>query len=281
MADSRPAVPAEVARTVRKRCGFGCVFCGCPVFELHHIEAWAESKEHRAEDLTLLCGSCHAKEQKGLISKERVRAADTSPVNIATGTTASTELLFEGAKSIFVLGTVELQNSSETSFFSALQMDGFTVLGFRFDEGHLLLNVLLLNQYNEPVMVVDDGFLQLSTEPWDIRWEGKTITIREGRGEIRLQISFQPPDKVTIARGFFLLNGLAIQISDKGLECLNTKNKFDKCTFAANGFGMAFGPVCTPPGAYWEVRANRYKWLLPQWEAEERWNTDQLGLKKP
>ena len=49
MVEYRPDIPAEIIRKVRQRCGFGCIFCGCPIYEIHHIIDWADTKSHDLE----------------------------------------------------------------------------------------------------------------------------------------------------------------------------------------------------------------------------------------
>ncbi len=48
-------IPLPIQREVRKRCGFGCVLCGLPLYEYEHMEEWAQVKRHIADEITLLC----------------------------------------------------------------------------------------------------------------------------------------------------------------------------------------------------------------------------------
>lgn len=56
----RARIPSDVERAVLVEAGHRCAVCGdpCPL-ERAHIIPWRISKEHKAEDLILLCANCH------------------------------------------------------------------------------------------------------------------------------------------------------------------------------------------------------------------------------
>src|ERR1043165_4749133 len=82
MANDRPPIPTTMKRTIRRRAGYGCVLCGCPFYEYHHINGFDPSLGHKVDEITLLCDKCHRKEQNGLIPREKVVQADKTPINI-------------------------------------------------------------------------------------------------------------------------------------------------------------------------------------------------------
>jgi len=73
-------IPAIVRKHVRRRCGFGCVVCGCAVITYEHFNPpFRDAREHRAEGMTLLCGHHQLESSKGLLSKETISKADFDP----------------------------------------------------------------------------------------------------------------------------------------------------------------------------------------------------------
>jgi hypothetical protein len=87
-------IPWPVSRAVRHRCGYGCVICGRAVIQYHHFDPpFCDAEEHRAEGITLLCGSCHDKEKRGLIGPRTVDTANDRPVARQRGF-AHEDLLF-------------------------------------------------------------------------------------------------------------------------------------------------------------------------------------------
>jgi hypothetical protein len=60
-------IPADIAREIRKRCGFGCVNCGSALYHYEHmIPEFSEASQHIAEKITLLCGTCHDYVTRGI-----------------------------------------------------------------------------------------------------------------------------------------------------------------------------------------------------------------------
>jgi len=57
--NDRPPIPDPVKRTIRQRCGFGCVICGLPIYEYDHIFGYKNETGHIVEEITLLCDHHH------------------------------------------------------------------------------------------------------------------------------------------------------------------------------------------------------------------------------
>ena len=76
--DERPDsrnIPLPVQREVRRRCGFGCVICGLPLYEYDHLLCWAVVQRHVAEEITLLCDQHHREKTSGLLPNDAVHSA--------------------------------------------------------------------------------------------------------------------------------------------------------------------------------------------------------------
>ena len=77
--EQRPPIPQPMQRAVRQRCCFGCVICGQPLYEYHHMVPYAEVKKHEEDNLTLLCDDHHKEATVGLLTSAQVSLADSSP----------------------------------------------------------------------------------------------------------------------------------------------------------------------------------------------------------
>ncbi|MCA9790915.1 MAG: HNH endonuclease, partial [Candidatus Eremiobacteraeota bacterium] len=60
----RPGLPVGLVRAVYARACGRCERCSCAGGNLvvHHVRAWSDTRQHRLEDLELLCPGCHANE---------------------------------------------------------------------------------------------------------------------------------------------------------------------------------------------------------------------------
>ncbi|MGE0495857.1 MAG: HNH endonuclease signature motif containing protein [Vulcanimicrobiota bacterium] len=58
----RPGLPVGLVRAVYARAFGRCERCSCAGGNLvvHHVRAWSDTRQHRLEDLELLCPGCHA-----------------------------------------------------------------------------------------------------------------------------------------------------------------------------------------------------------------------------
>jgi type I restriction enzyme, R subunit len=62
MSESRPPIPTSVRRNLLIECGHRCSVCGEGLaLEKAHIVPWSMSKDHRFENLLVLCAVCHAR----------------------------------------------------------------------------------------------------------------------------------------------------------------------------------------------------------------------------
>jgi hypothetical protein len=70
----RPSIPAELKRKILVEAGHRCAIptCRATTTEIAHIEPWSKVKEHRYENLIVLCPNCHTRFDKGEIDKKSV-----------------------------------------------------------------------------------------------------------------------------------------------------------------------------------------------------------------
>ncbi|CAI3962340.1 hypothetical protein [Alteromonas macleodii] len=207
-------IPLAIQREVRQRCGFGCVICGMPLYEYEHMEEWAVVKRHVAEEITLLCDQHHREKTNGLLPKEVVREADQNPHNLKAGVSKPYDLHFQGEKAeVSVGGNVfTCHDKGHGTAMAPISVDGVPLIGLILSDGHFLLNVVIFDEYNVPLLHIKNNQLFYTTEPWDIQLQGTTLTIREAHRKILLEIEFQPPNKVVINRGRFLKNGVEVLV---------------------------------------------------------------------
>jgi type I restriction enzyme, R subunit len=60
MDEARPAIPAAIERQLMVECGHRCACCGeATSLEKAHIISWSTQKEHKIENLLVLCAVCH------------------------------------------------------------------------------------------------------------------------------------------------------------------------------------------------------------------------------
>lgn len=231
----RPPIENELARLVRQDCGFGCVLCGCPLYDVHHIDDYSQNPEHAREKLALLCPTHHREATNHLLPKEQIIQARGSPHNRTVGRSRPHRLHFSGDECTVWLGDSDTKSVGTPNTFTVLMIDGVSLMGFRFVDGNLLLQLLLLDECDQPILIAVDGQLQYLPTAWDIQFRRNRLTLKDASRRCRLELVLEPPTTIRVRRGLMWLNGIALKIEPQGLMCVNT------------GATMAFdGHACQP-----------------------------------
>jgi len=258
--DSRN-IPLPIQREVRQRCGFGCVICGLPLYHYDHMKGWPTVHEHVATDITLLCDKHHREATSGLLPREKVAEANKSPYNLKEGKSKPYTLHFEGDSCEIEIGSNRF-NTKAVGYATEsipLIVDGIPLIGFVLENGHLLLNLNLFDQFNGIILRIVNNCLFYSVSPWDIQLVGRVLTIREKARKFLIKIKFDPPNKIKIIKGRFLCNGVEILVDDDYMLLVNN-NMLLKGNSAINCHGgLVIGKIHTPIGCMIRIsEVNRY-----------------------
>ncbi|MEZ9074257.1 hypothetical protein AB4086_23035 [Vibrio splendidus] len=250
-------IPLPIQREVRQRCGFGCVICGLPLYEYEHMEEWAVVKRHVADEITLLCDQHHREKTGGLLPVEVVRAANKSPYNLREGNSKPYNLHFAGTEATIEIGSNSFtcQDKGYGTAMVPVSVDGTPLIGLILADGHLLLNLVVFDEFNSPVLHIKNNQLIYSTSPWDIQLVGKKLTIREAQKKILFEIEFYPPSRVVINRGRLLRNGVEILIRPSNILVTNNSMILSK-NHANNCYGgLIIGHHDKPVGGFMALQS--------------------------
>lgn len=259
--DDRPPIPLPMKRAVRQRCGFGCVICGTPVYEYEHMEQWAIVKHHVAEEITLLCPRHHSERTKNLLPIEVVRAEDRNPYNRRQGISPKYLLHYSGNDPEATIGGNSFRSLlwNDSRVLAPIIVDGLPLVQFRLEDDQLLLSVRIFDVQNRPVFTIEDNELTYSTALWDVEFVGRQMTIRHGSGDIYLNVEFFTPNRVVITRGFFLYNGVQIQVDDDSFYIPNVHLLMSNCASLGANAGIVVGQALPGMSAvYHRPTAPRY-----------------------
>ncbi|SRR6266566_355036 len=224
---SRPPIPDPTKREVRQRCGFGCVICGLPLYTYEHMLGYANVKRHVAEELTLLCYKHQYERTHKLLPIQNVLRANLDPYNLREGVSAPYTLHYDGPDCIADIGknVFSFRDEAHDTELIALAIDDESLISFRSDRSHWLLNLKVFDKNDDLILQITDNELIYSIDPWDIELVGHTLIIRESQGNILVDLLFEPPSRIKIQRGHFLHNGIEIEIKQDYLHILNNHHK--------------------------------------------------------
>jgi trigger factor len=218
---------------------------------------WATVQRHVADEMTLLCDKHQRERTNGLLPISDVQAANQDPFNRRSGSSAPYTLHYSGDYCRVDIGSNVL-TAPMMSDLVAVQVDGEPLVGFRFEDSHYLLNVLLFNEVNEPVLQIVDNELIYSAEPWDIELVGTRLTVRAAARKIFIDIVFEPPATVRFLRGRLLLNGIELYIQPTFILVVNSGALISRSKASGSSIGLNVG-YDGGPSAFRIGRVPRYE----------------------
>ncbi|REC55168.1 cell division protein, partial [Chryseobacterium piscium] len=192
MKEQRPPIPDPMARKIRQRCGFGCVICGCPIYEYEHMEEWAKVKRHVADEITLLCHKHHGMKTRKLLPSYIVIEANKNPYNYREGNTMTTseQLPYEGSEAIIVLGdnTFIINDKGDGTKIIPIMITGKPLIEVTLLDNRFLLNILLFDDFNNIILKIENNIICHYVGVWDIEYIANNLIIRQGFGRIFVDI---------------------------------------------------------------------------------------------
>jgi hypothetical protein len=192
-------IPRPIKEEVRQRCGFGCVVCGFAVYDYHHFAPpFAEAKRHDPDGITLLCGTCHGLENRGLLSNETIGKYNENPKCLQQGFSYGPFHIGDEQHPVVSLGySTWIKTNTIVEVFGTplLRIEPPEVVGrpFRlsgafYDESGKEIFRIVQNEWQGPV------------SNWDIQTEGRRIIIRRAPRQVALQIRVDPPGNLVIEK---------------------------------------------------------------------------------
>jgi hypothetical protein len=206
------SIPSDIRRAVRKRCGFGCVYCGKAIAQYEHFDPdFADAREHLASGITFLCGGCHDNVTRKFWSKEKIRMHNNNPLCIKRG----------HAIDAFDISTVHpvirMGPTTWIDTWTILEVMGEQVLVIRPPEESgepYRLSGKLSDDSARDLLVIEDNEWRASSEQWDCEVEGRTLTIRRKLGTILLELEAMPGIGINIRRINLEFKGARLYGSD-------------------------------------------------------------------
>lgn len=252
MGEDRPAIPGPMKREIRQRCGFGCVICGQPLYHYDHMVEYAEVQEHETENITLLCARHHDEKTRGFLNRDDIVQANDAPYNTANATTSPWNLPFRGDGAEFDLaGNIFAVDAlPEGAAFFGLVVDGWVLFGARRQDGQLLINMQLFDEFNILKFLIVENELIMRADSWDIEVEGTTITVRYALRNIFMRMRFSQ-QRIAIDRGRILCNGVELLLDKDGILETGGNNRLKGCGSNNVQAALVIGNVDLPCSTAW------------------------------
>jgi hypothetical protein len=208
-------IPLPIKREVRQRDGFGCVVCGCAIYQYEHLEpSFTDAHEHRAEGIVLLCGRCHDRKTRGFLSLETVKSAAARPCCKETGFSFG-EFDLGARCPIIRVGATEFH-----SVKTLIEISGEPILSILQPEALGLpfrINAFVTDRDGNSILEIVENEWRAPTYNWDVETGGGCITVRAGPRQVALKLRTAPPTTLIVER-------LDMQHRGTTIRCLDGTN---------------------------------------------------------
>lgn len=251
---NRPEIPNQMKREVRKRCYFGCIHCGNPLIEYHHIKPWSEVCMHEAKNITLLCSQCHRKVTQGLYAREQVIEWNENPYN-KNEVYSPAEMLgyklfkpediekiqveISNAKFNVKMIDTQLQNY----IMIPIMIDGEPIVAFTVINGRLSLYLKLFDENNKVAVEIVNNEVITRLDFWDITFTGKTLKINRKSRDIFIEIDFNAPYSIHIRKGYLMYNQKGFRVYSDRIKSLEDNIQLSNVTFTNLFVGISMGEL--------------------------------------
>lgn len=206
---ARKSIPNSVKVEVRKRCGFGCVICGDPEYDYHHIIHHASGGADSAENLVILCPTHHSSYHRGTIPQSVIKNFNASPFALSKTPFKYLHIDLSGYIPI-TLGNIGfgISNSGKTKRRLDLLKfhDGYSPFSIEADNSQIFLNADLRSQSGETQLIIERNNLSYSNKMHDFYFKSNQIFIKNRNGSLALHAKIEN-DHIKISEASILHKG--------------------------------------------------------------------------
>jgi len=214
LAAKRLNIPVGLRQAIRAKCNGQCVMCGNIITEIDHIIPYSEVKEHKLENLTLLCTMHHTLKTKGQLGADVVKERTENIQHIDTGGNPDIN---------FKIGSVILGNNIiSTGDILIFSVENRDYLKCYYDETYkqIVFNAAYYDKDGELAFKITDNIYEVTSSNWAFEIKGKKVVIyEESRGEfLNLTIEGQFNSLVLYGK-IYLDENRYITLDRNGISC--------------------------------------------------------------
>ena len=190
-------IPEPICREIRKRSKFGCVVCRCAVSQYEHIDpVFNDAHEHNPDYMCLLCGHCHDKVTRGLLSKSTVKGHYAFVQSSEEVGRPFDEFDLSSRNLSVTLGSCVFRDVK-----TLIELDGIRVLAIEPPEEGAAFPTLsgyFTDQTGTELLRIDRNVWYGPVGAWDVEVKGREISVRVGSGLLALKLRVDPPSNITV-----------------------------------------------------------------------------------
>lgn len=173
-----------IKQQLRQEACLGCVDCGAPFLQYHHIIPWHEEHHNRPEDMVAVCPTCHTRFD--IMNRDKQYRKKKNPYN-ATKSHIFSEMEFLIGLAHFMVGGNTFMNVPNLVCFNNSPVVGWS----RKECGDLVINATLWDRDGSEILAIRENDVVSSSGFWDFEFKPNIITIRDKKRSILWQIDLR------------------------------------------------------------------------------------------
>ncbi|MUV57471.1 HNH endonuclease [Halogeometricum sp. CBA1124] len=217
--------PADVRRELRQEANFGCVICGVPIIQYHHIVPFAEEKHHDPDRMVALCPNHHdhAGPNAEALTPDQLYEYKENPHNSQK---VEYEFFFESGNPYLKLAGNYFQ-VTEDRRMTILEVEGESLFDIGFRNGILTYDLTLYDEDdNLMAEIKENEWIAYTDEVWDMEYRKNKFSIWHEPRDIGLKLEYSSDDDLVALQGSFYHSGVRIEAKPSGINApgLNMTN---------------------------------------------------------
>lgn len=230
MADSERSILSELKRELRQEALFGCVLCGSPIIEFHHIEFFSVVHEHKKENLVVLCPKCHHRANCKEIPPDYLLQKKVNPFNKDKSDVSQEFFPFIYNDMIIKMSGGEFIRTPEL-----ITVRGKRLLYLVEDNGFALINAKFYSKDNTLLAEIrnNEWIAHRPKQFWDIEYSPGHLKINSEKNKILVE--FVKKDNLFELKGVIYYMGKKISIEPSkivvsDINCKKNRVVYKSCS---------------------------------------------------
>lgn len=207
----------DTRRTLREEANHGCVLCGAPLLEYHHIEHDSDKARDDPDRMVAVCPTCrqNAEQDSDALSKEELDHAKTNPHNSSS---REYPFVFDSRTPDIVFGGNRAQLHNR-DWMAVLRLDDERVLEVSFIDNLLMVSAVFRDAAGNLVAeIVNNDWLAYTTDEWELEYTSHGVKMWQEQRDIGIDVSYATEADELNVGGNFHKHGKLIRATPGSIQ---------------------------------------------------------------
>jgi hypothetical protein len=180
-------IPEPVKRELRQEANFGCVFCGSPIYDYHHIIPKSEEDHDDPDHMVLLCPNHHRLATNGALDVDKQYERKKNP---EIRDIIHHDFEFSAETPVLNIGSLIVE-IGENSRCDILAIEDEYVISVANVDGMLQFSVDFYSPEGDVVAsLTNNRWIAQTEELWDMKYTGSRLRLWNSQQEVGLKFNY-------------------------------------------------------------------------------------------